>query len=234
MNAIETVKLTKHYGAVPALKGLDLVVAPGEIHGLLGMNGAGKTTTMDILATLSRPTAGTARVAGYDVASQPDEVRRRIGVVFEGNQPGRPHWTGGEYLQFFADVCGKDGVPQDVLQELNLAELLPKEMGKMSGGQKKRIELARALIHDPPVLLLDEPTKELDLKTKRAVWEAFRSLAAKRGTTILLSSHDALEMSELCSRITVLARGEVTLSLSPAALRQMDAKALEATLVAKM
>lgn len=234
MNVIETRDLTKSYGTHHALKALNLMVASGEIHGLLGMNGAGKTTTMDILTTLSRASSGAARVAGFDVASQSVEVRKRIGVVFEGAVPGRPHWTGGEYLRFFAEVGGATAIPEQLTAILALGELSNKPIGTMSGGQKKRIEIARALLLDPAVLFLDEPTKELDLKTKRTVWDLLRRWSNERGTTILLSSHDALEMGELCDRITVLARGETTLRLSPLELRGMDAKRLEDTLVARM
>ncbi|HEV8266875.1 MAG TPA: ABC transporter ATP-binding protein, partial [Thermoanaerobaculia bacterium] len=189
MNMIETTALTKRYGAHTALDGLDLCVAPGELYGFIGPNGAGKTTTLQILATLLPPTSGTARIAGLDVRSSGRAVRRRIGFM--------PDFLGlyeslraSEYLEFFAaayDVPAKER-RRVIGNVLALTDLTPKSdalVGELSRGMQQRLSLARVLIHDPKVLLLDEPASGLDPRARVELREILKELSAM-GKTIVL------------------------------------------------
>jgi len=232
MNAVSTLSITKTFGRICAVDHVSIEVPQGEIYGLLGMNGAGKTTMLNMLSTLAKPSQGDAFVGGASVRREPAAVRRNMAIVFENGSPPRPKWTVREYLTFCQEVRGQH-LNADILRDLTLYNVLNRRTGVLSGGQKKRVELARALMSDTSVVLLDEPTKELDLKTKRVVWNVLRA-EARNGRTLILSSHDVLEMKELCTSISVMREGEISASLSAEEIQAMDHRALESALVRSM
>ena len=228
MPAIETHGLRKVYGAaesqgVVALKGLDLEIREGEFFGLLGPNGAGKTTTIGILTTRVKPTSGTALVGGADVATQAVQVRQRIGVVPQRPNPDRS-LNAIENLIFHAAYFGiraSIAIPRAnaLLDQLGIADKARAKVDEMSGGQQQRLMIARALIHEPHVIFLDEPTVGLDPQTRLALWEILRTLHAE-GRTIVMTTHYMEEADKLCDRIAIVDRGELLELDTPAALKQ--------------
>lgn len=211
-NVIEIDHLSRTFDGVKALAELSLEVKRGSIFGLLGRNGAGKTTTLKILSTILRPTRGAARIDGFDVVEQALKVRSIIGVIGEGTETTRPLWTATEYLRFFLGLHGLDRQTADRkgakwLDELGLGTHTNRPIGDFSGGMKKRLELSRVFSQAPRVLLLDEPTKELDMPGKREIWEILRSLSKKEGLTVFLCSHDAAEITALCDSLAILREG---------------------------
>ena len=211
-NVIEIDHLSRTFDGVKALAELSLEVKRGSIFGLLGRNGAGKTTTLKILSTILRPTRGAARIDGFDVVEQALKVRSIIGVIGEGTETTRPLWTATEYLRFFLGLHGFDRQTADRkgakwLDELGLGTHTNRPIGDFSGGMKKRLELSRVFSQAPRVLLLDEPTKELDMPGKREIWEILRSLSKKEGLTVFLCSHDAAEITALCDSLAILREG---------------------------
>ncbi len=213
--AVEVHDLRKTYrddGTEVGLRGVDLVVGRGRIHGLLGPNGAGKTTLVRILATLLRPESGSAVVAGFDVVRQPREVRRRIGVVGQGTAVDED-LTGRENLVLFGRL-GRLGASAarrragELLDEFELADAAGRRVGTYSGGMRRRLDLAAALLARPEVLLVDEPTTGLDPASRAAVWRRVAALAAE-GTTVLLTTQYLEEADELADGITLLAAGRV-------------------------
>ena len=210
---IETEGLTKRYSNDIAIEGVSLRVEPATAFGLLGANGAGKTSTLSILTTAATPTAGRARVTGLDVVTEADAVRRRIGVVQDTEQPPLPHWTPVDYVTFFARL---QGVPknlarqraQDALTRAGLAQHLGRRLEQFSSGMKKKVELVRALVHEPKVLFLDEPTKQLDIVARGEFWQVLRSLR-EGGKTLFIASHDPAEIASLCTHVGVLSRGRL-------------------------
>lgn len=213
VSAVRTEGLAKHYGPVRAVDGLDLDVPRGEVYGLLGLNGAGKTTTVKMLTTLLEPTSGRAWVDGMDVTEDPAAVRARIGVVTEKNLAGEPGWSPARYLTHFARLYH---IPrreaheriEGLLGVLKLTEYAERRLDKLSGGNLRKVELARALLHRPRILFLDEPTRELDIPAKKATWAFLRGVAAD-GVTVFLSSHDVEEIGMLCDRIGILQGGRL-------------------------
>lgn len=207
---IELVKLARRYGRVDALRGVSLQVAPGEVYALLGPNGAGKTTALRCLAGLLRPSSGTARVAGMDVRSDPLEVRRRIGFL-SASMGLYERLTPRELIQFFGRL---HGVPEDVLERRTDALVSTFAMdsfahrgcGTLSTGQRQRVSLARTLVHDPPALILDEPTLGLDVLSGEAIHRFIRE-SRDRGKAILFSTHHMEEVELLADRVGVLANG---------------------------
>jgi len=207
---IEADNLHKTFGAFHAVRGVTLTVAPGEVVALLGPNGAGKTTTVRMLGAILKPTRGRARVAGYDVVEQARDVRRVVGLLTEF--PGlylrmRPQ----EYLHFFGALQGMDAVAsahraQRLLQQFGLWDARDKRLDSFSKGMKQKIALIRALIHDPPVLYLDEPTTAMDPHSARVVRDAMMELRAAR-RTILLTTHNLTEAEELADRIVIIRGG---------------------------
>lgn len=207
---IEADDLHKTFGAFHAVRGVTLTVAPGEVVALLGPNGAGKTTTVRMLGAILKPTRGRARVAGYDVVEQAREVRRVVGLLTEF--PGlylrmRPQ----EYLHFFGALQGMDAVnsahrAERLLQQFGLWDARDKRLDSFSKGMKQKIALIRALIHDPPVLYLDEPTTAMDPHSARVVRDAMMELRAAR-RTILLTTHNLTEAEELADRIVIIRGG---------------------------
>lgn len=208
---------------IVALKSLDLEVKEGEFFGLLGPNGAGKTTTIGILTTRVLATSGSALVGGASVTSEPVRVRQRIGVVPQRPNPDRS-LNVVENLLFHAAYFGISGQTarhraDALLDQLGIAEKAQARIDEMSGGQQQRLMIARALIHEPRVLFLDEPTVGLDPQTRLALWEILRRLHAE-GRTIVLTTHYMEEADKLCDRVAIVDRGELLELDTPAALKE--------------
>ena len=207
---------------IVALKSLDLEIRDGEFFGLLGPNGAGKTTTIGILTTRVRPTSGTAVVGGADVNANPVRVRQRIGVVPQRPNPDRS-LNVVENLLFHAAYFG---IPRAtahtraaaLMEQLGIADKAQARIDEMSGGQQQRLMIARALIHEPQVLFLDEPTVGLDPQTRLALWDILRRLHAE-GRTIVMTTHYMEEADKLCDRVAIVDRGELLELDTPAALK---------------
>jgi ABC-2 type transport system ATP-binding protein len=220
--AIEVEELVKAYGEVEAVRGVSFTVAPGEVFGFLGPNGAGKSTTINMLCTLARPTSGTARVAGFDVAAARDEVRRHIGLVFQ-DQTLDVRLTAEQNLRLHAELYGVDAaaIPQRMRQMLEMVDLWDRRdqpVLTFSGGMRRRLEIARGLLHSPRVLFLDEPTIGLDPQTRSSIWGYIRALQEQEGTTIFMTTH-YMDEAEFCDRIAIMDRGEVVVLDTPEALK---------------
>ena len=220
--AIETTALTRRFGSVTAVDALSLSVRPGEVFGLLGPNGAGKTTTIKMLITLLPPTSGTASVAGHDITRESRPVRRSIGYV-----PQLLSSDGALSARENLDISGRlYHIPaaergeriDDALQFMGLAEVGDNLVRAFSGGMVRRLEIAQAMLHRPPVLFLDEPTVGLDPTARRAVWGHVRSLREREGTTILLTTHYMDEAAELCERVGIMHLGRLVALGTPASL----------------
>jgi ABC-2 type transport system ATP-binding protein len=212
-------------GGVRAVDGLTFEVAPGEIYGLLGPNGAGKTTALRLLSALLRPTSGSAIVAGYSVAEQPDEVRARIGILTE--VPGLyTRLTPMEYLDFFAQLHGfrqaaqRGARVEEMLRLVGLWERRSSVMRAFSKGMQQRVAIARTLLQDPTVLLFDEPTAALDPEAARSIRDYLRELATSRSRTVLLCTHNLFEADQLCSRLSIIQHGRQVTEGTPAALKR--------------
>jgi len=221
-SAVQVRGLVKRYGEIEAVRGIDLDVAPGETFGFLGPNGAGKSTTINMLCTLARPTAGSATVAGYDVVRQRDEVRRNIGLVFQ-DPTLDAYLTAEQNLRFHAELYG---VPRAVLddrlrQVLDMVGLWDRRGHRVqtfSGGMRRRLEIARGLLHSPRVLFLDEPTVGLDPQTRSSIWGYIRQLRAAEEITIFMTTH-YMDEAEYCDRIAIMDNGEIITVDTPAALK---------------
>ncbi|MFO7246794.1 MAG: ATP-binding cassette domain-containing protein [Bacillota bacterium] len=222
MPIIEVDGLVKRFGEVEAVRGVSFEVREGEIFGFLGPNGAGKSTTIKILATLLLPTAGTARLAGFDVVRQPNQVRRAIGMVFQDPSLD-DRLTAEQNLRFHAMLYG---VPGDVARRrmdelLEMVELADRRGAKVrtfSGGMRRRLEIARGLLHSPRVLFLDEPTVGLDPQTRSRIWEYVRDLRQREGVTVFMTTH-YLDEAEHCDRIAIIDHGRIVALDTPAALK---------------
>lgn len=214
--------LVRHFGDVHAVNGIDLTVNAGEIFGFLGPNGAGKSTAVRMLTTLLRPTSGTARVAGYDVAKQPNEVRRRIGVALQ-DAAIDPLMTGNELLQLQAVLYG---IPSsktasragELLERVGLTAAADRRVGTYSGGMRRRLDLALSLIHQPSVLFLDEPTTGLDPMSRLTLWEEVRRLN-QEGTTVMLTTQYLEEADQLADRIAIIDKGTIVREGRPSELK---------------
>jgi len=214
--------LEKHYGDLVAVAGVDFDVAPGETFGFLGPNGAGKSTTISILCTLIEPTAGTAKVAGYDVVTQRGDVRRNIGLVFQDPTLDL-YLTGEQNLRFHAELYG---VPKhlvgdrmhQVLDMVGLWERRRHRVDTYSGGMRRRLEIARGLLHSPRVLFLDEPTVGLDPQTRNSIWRYIHELREREDITIFLTTH-YMDEAEHCHRIAIMNEGRIVVLGTPEALK---------------
>ncbi|MCX7960049.1 MAG: ABC transporter ATP-binding protein [Burkholderiales bacterium] len=208
--AIETIGLEKRYGALAALAGVTLAVREGECFGLLGPNGAGKTTFISIVAGLVRPTAGTARVLGADVARDYRRARRALGVVPQ-ELVFDPFFTVRETLRLQSGYFGlraNDDWIEEVMHQLDLADKADVNMRALSGGMKRRVLVAQALVHRPPVIVLDEPTAGVDVELRQGLWRFVRQLN-RDGHTIVLTTHYLDEAEQMCDRIAMLKAGRV-------------------------
>ncbi|MER6203287.1 ABC transporter ATP-binding protein [Streptomyces sp. NPDC001586] len=220
--AVEARGLRKTYGDVEAVRGVDLSVRPGEIYGFLGPNGAGKSTTIGMLCTLVEPTAGTATVAGHDVVRERDATRRQIGLVFQESTLDS-HLTVERNLRFHARMYGmpRSAVTprvDHVLDLVGLAERRRSKVKELSGGMRRRVEIARGLLHAPRVLFLDEPTVGLDPQTRRHLWDCIRDLRRTEGVTVFMTTH-YLDEAEVCDRIAIMDKGVVVALGTPAELK---------------
>ena len=221
--AIVVDRLTKHYGDLEAVRGVSFSVPTGETFGFLGPNGAGKSTTISMLCTLLRPTSGHARVAGADVVGEQDKVRSRIGLVFQDPTLDE-YLTAEENLRFHAQLYG---VPEAILgprlqQVLEMVELWDRRgevVRNFSGGMRRRLEIARGLLHSPRVLFLDEPTVGLDPQTRAHIWSYIETLRRAEQITIFLTTH-YMDEAEHCDRIAIIDDGEIVALDTPEALKE--------------
>ena len=216
--AVRAAGLAKRYGDVLAVDGLDLEIAPGEFFGLLGPNGSGKTTTLHMLATLLRPSAGTAAVAGFDVAREPVAVRAAIGLVFQESALDRT-LTVAENLRFSGllhDLAPRviEERSRELLELFDLAERRDQPVASLSGGMRRALDIVRGVLHQPRLLLLDEPTIGLDLPNRRRIWRFIERLRARTGMTVLLTTH-YLEEADGCDRVVFIRKGRLVEAGAP-------------------
>jgi ABC-2 type transport system ATP-binding protein len=214
--------LTKEYGDVKAVRGIDFAVARGETFGFLGPNGAGKTTTIKILCTLANPTSGTASVAGCDVLTQRESVRRNIGLVFQDTTLDT-YLTAEQNLRFHAELYGvpKAAVRPRMQQVMDMVGLWDRKdslVSTYSGGMQRRLEIARGLLHAPHVLFLDEPTVGLDPQTRSSIWAYINDLKRREDITIFLTTH-YMDEAEHCDRIAIIDHGKIVAIDTPEALK---------------
>lgn len=220
--AIDVRSLHKSFGDLAVLRGVDLEVAPGHIFALLGSNGAGKTTLVNILCTLAKPDGGTASVNGFDVATQPADVRASISLTGQFAAVDEV-LTGAENLVLVArlrHLPGAATIAADLLQRFGLTAAADRRVATYSGGMRRRLDIAMSLIGDPPVIVLDEPTTGLDPQARLEVWQAIRDLAAG-GTTVLLTTQYLDEAEQLADRIAILHDGRILVNGTLAELKQL-------------
>jgi ABC-2 type transport system ATP-binding protein len=220
--AISVQELRKSFGDLTAVDGVSFDVARGEIFGFLGPNGAGKTTTISMLCTLLRPTGGRAWIGGHDVAREPDAVRRQIGIVFQDSTLDE-RLTACENLRFHGEIYGMDRTvvrerATEMLTRVGLEGRADSRVMTFSGGMKRRLEIARGLMHHPTALFLDEPTIGLDPQTRRSLWEYAQSLRDAEGVTIFLTTH-YMDEAEACDRIAIIDHGQIIALDTPAGLK---------------
>jgi ABC-2 type transport system ATP-binding protein len=220
--AVEVRDLVKSYGQIEAVRGIGFEVKPGETFGFLGPNGAGKSTTIKILCTLVTPTAGEARVAGHEVVRDRDKVRQNIGLVFQDTTLDN-YLTGEQNLRIHADLYGvpRQQVAPRLKQVLDMVDLWDRRgsvVGTYSGGMKRRLEIARGLLHAPRVLFLDEPTVGLDPQTRSSIWEYINDLKQREDITIFLTTH-YMDEAENCDRIAIVDHGKIVVLDTPEALK---------------
>ena len=234
MAAIETNALERSFDELRAVAGIDMAVAEGEIYAFLGPNGAGKTTTVRMLTTLLRPTAGTARVAGHDVVGDPGAVRRQIGVALQ-EAALDPLMTGAELVRLQATLHGiarAEGrwKAAALLERVGLSDASSRRIGTYSGGMRRRLDLAAALVHEPRVLFVDEPTTGLDPASRQAIWDEVRNLNAG-GTTVFLTTQYLEEADQLADRVGIIDEGLMRVEGTPGALKaQVGSPHLELSL----
>ncbi len=220
--AISVSRLTKRFGDFDAVKGVSFEVGVGEVFGFLGPNGAGKSTTINMLCTLLKPTSGHARVAGHDVVTERDDVRRNIGLVFQ-DPTLDGYLTAEQNLKLHAELYGVPGnlVRPRMEQVLRMVGLLDRRDGQVmtfSGGMRRRLEIARGLMHSPRVLFLDEPTIGLDPQTRRSIWTYIRELQEREEITIFMTTH-YMDEAEWCDRIAIMDQGEIVALDTPETLK---------------
>jgi len=223
MKAIISKDLVKKFEDLEAVKGINLEIDEGELFGLLGPNGAGKTTTISMLCTILKPTSGSAKVWGYDVVQEPENVRKSIGIVFQDPSLD-DDLTGRENLDFHARLfqVPKENRSERINEMLDLVELKDKantSVKKYSGGMKRRLEIARGLLHEPKVLFLDEPTLGLDPQTRRHIWDYIEKLNDESNITMILTTHYMDEADHLCDRIAIIDHGTVVAQETPTGLK---------------
>jgi ABC-2 type transport system ATP-binding protein len=222
-NGIEAEQLVRRFKNVDAVNGIDLTVAPGEIYGFLGPNGAGKSTTVHMLTTLLPPTSGTARVAGYDIVREGPQVRRAIGAALQ-EAALDPLLTGRDHMRL---QCALHGIPREergprgdeLLERVGLTLAADRKVRTYSGGMKRRLDLALALVHRPRLLFLDEPTTGLDPQSRTALWGEVGRLAKDEGVTVFLTTQYLEEADVLAGRVGIIDHGRIVAEGTPAALK---------------
>ena len=220
---IEADSLKKYFGKVKAVDGVSLSVERGELFGFLGINGAGKSTTINMLCTLLVPTAGKARICGFDLAKEAEQIKRKIGIVYQNNCLDE-RLSVRENLLIWSSIYGMKGREQkarlsDVCDILDLADIIGRRYGKLSGGQKRRCEIAKALMHRPEILFLDEPTTGLDPATRKSVWETVEKLRKEMGMTVFLTTH-YMEEAARATSIAIIDSGRLKETGTPFALKE--------------
>ena len=220
--AIRVEGLRKRFGDVEAVRGVDFEVQPGETFGFLGPNGAGKSTTINVLCTLQQPSGGRAEVAGFDVVTQRDEVRREIGLVFQ-DMTLDTYLSATQNLRFHGQLYGVPSAQlearmRQVLELVGLWDRRDREVSTFSGGMKRRLEIARGLLHSPRVLFLDEPTVGLDPQTRTSIWDYLDELRHQEDLTIFLTTH-YMDEAEHCDRIAIMDAGQIVALDTPQALK---------------
>jgi ABC-2 type transport system ATP-binding protein len=223
MPAIDVRKIVKRFGDFTAVNGISFAVETGEIFGLLGPNGAGKSTLIRILTTLLPPTSGTALVNGFDVVQQADGVRRSIGVIAQA-MTSDVELSVEENLLIYAKLYGvprekRKRLMRELLEAVELTEWADKPVKNLSGGMRRRVEIARGLVHEPKIFFLDEPTTGLDPVSRVAVWEMLQRIKSQRDLTILITTHYMDEADKLCDRIAIVDHGELKALDSPMTLK---------------
>ena len=223
MTAIDVRAIVKKFGAFTAVNGITFAVDEGEIFGLLGPNGAGKSTLIRMMTTLLPPTAGTAMVNGFDIVKQPDGVRKSIGVIPQAMTCDL-ELSVEENLIIFSKLYGvprakRERLIAELLQAVELTEWRTAQVKKLSGGMRRRVEIARGLVHEPRIFFLDEPTTGLDPVSRVAVWEMLQQIKRERDLTILLTTHYMDEADKLCDRIAIVDHGELKALDSPRKLK---------------
>lgn len=210
---IEVKGLTKSFKDVDALKGISFKVPKGEVLGLLGENGAGKTTTLRILATMLKPTNGTAILSGHDILKNQQAVRREIGILFGGESGLYDRLTARENIAYYAEL---NDISQEEIKEridyltkiLDMEEYIDRRVGKFSKGMKQKVAIARSIVHNPPIMLFDEPTSGLDVTAARTI-HSFIEECRKEGKTVIFSSHSMAEVEKLCERVAIIHKGNI-------------------------
>jgi ABC-2 type transport system ATP-binding protein len=223
MNAIEVHALSKRFGNFTAVNGISFDVKDGEIFGLLGPNGAGKSTLIRMLTTLVLPSGGSALVGGADIVKDPDTVRRAIGVIPQA-MTSDLELSAEENLLIFAKLYGvprakRNRLTAELLAAVELSEWADKPVKNLSGGMRRRVEIARGLVHEPKIFFLDEPTTGLDPVSRTAVWEMLKRIKSQRDLTILITTHYMDEADRLCDRIAIVDHGELKALDSPMQLK---------------
>jgi ABC-2 type transport system ATP-binding protein len=223
INAIEVRGIVKTFGDFTAVNGITFTVKPGEIFGLLGPNGAGKSTLIRMLVTLLPPTSGVALVGGHDVTKHANDVRRTIGVIAQA-MTSDLELSIQENLLIYAKLYGvpkgtRERLIDELLEAVELTEWRHKQVKNLSGGMRRRVEIARGLVHEPRIFFLDEPTTGLDPVSRAAVWDMLRKLKAARELTVLLTTHYMDEADKLCDRIAIVDKGRLVVLDTPEALK---------------
>jgi ABC-2 type transport system ATP-binding protein len=222
--AISAAQLARRFGDIEAVKGVDLEVATGSIYGFLGPNGAGKSTVVKMLCTLLTPSSGSASVAGFDVASQPNDVRLRIGVALQSSALD-PKQTGNELLDLQGRYYGLTKTDRirrvkELSALIDIGDALDRKIGTYSGGMARRLDLAAALIHQPSVVFLDEPTTGLDPASRASIWDEVRRLNQTQGVTVFLTTQYLEEADELAERVAIIDGGLVVAEGTPDELKR--------------
>jgi ABC-2 type transport system ATP-binding protein len=222
VSAVSVSGLSKRFGDIEAVRGIDFEVAAGETFGFLGPNGAGKSTTINMLCTLAKPTGGQARVAGHDVVAERDDVRRNIGLVFQ-DMTLDGYLSAEQNLRLHAELYGvaREAIAprmRQVLEMVGLWERRGSRVHTFSGGMKRRLEIARGFLHSPRVLFLDEPTIGLDPQTRHNIWSYIRDLKRREDITIFLTTH-YMDEAEYCDRIAIMDNGRIIVIDTPEALK---------------
>lgn len=206
-------ELVKNYGSFEAVKGLSFDVYEGEIFGLLGPNGAGKSTTLEIIETLREKTSGTITVGGFDLDTQPEEIKKIIGVQLQ-TSGFYPYLNLIELLELFGGLYNRDIKPMDLLDKVNLRDKAKAKVKELSGGQKQRFSIATTLVNDPAIIFLDEPTTGLDPQARRNLWDLIRDIRSN-GTTVIITTHYMDEAELLCDRVAIVDSGKIVALNSP-------------------